>query len=145
MIKPKHKTLLDQQVTATISVSMPILTDLPDAGFPLNVGTLTLKLGKKNFVLDSIRTTYENKQKKGSTLTFDTLLEIDLDTIKRNDEYNYNLTEADLNNPKLKGEFFCTDEDFPDGFDFDKALIHCIVRVNEAQYRAQYVVKVTFE
>lgn len=139
------QTLLDlgKNVTAEISVTIPILKDLPDNGFALNIGALTLKLGKKNFILDSEQTNFKNRQKKGSVITFDTTLGVDLDTFEKDETYNYELTEADLKDKKLTAEFFCSDDDagIEDAFDFKNAKILCVVTVDGTEYK----VKTTFE
>ena len=133
----------DKRVSAIISVSIPILKTLPDKSFRLNIGALTLSLGKRNFVLDSVQSNLDNGQKKGRNFMFHTRLEVDKDTFEEGEEFNYDLTEADLKNKKLKAEFFCSDEEagIKNAFDFDKAKITCSVSVGGTYYN----VKTTFE
>lgn len=130
-------------MTAVISAEILILKNLPDDGFALDLGALTLSLGKRNFILDSMTTEFQNRKKKGKKITFETDLDIDKDTFEEGEEYNYELTEEDLTNPKLKATFFCSDQDagIDDAFDFDNAKIECTVKVGDKEYK----VKVTFE
>lgn len=126
----------DKKVTAEISVSIPILKNLPDDGFSLNIGALTLKFGEKNFILDSANTDFENQQDEGSKFIFSSSLEVDTDTFEEGDEYNYDLTEQDLIEPDLKAEFFCSDSDvgIDDAFDFEAAIIECVLTVDDQIY-----------
>jgi len=136
-------TLLKNRVFATISVEIPILKNLPDNGFALNLGALVLTLGKRNFTLDAQQTNFKNGQKKGKKITFETSLGIDLDTFPVDGDNNYELTEADLKDKALTGEFYCSDDDagVENAFDFDKAKIECKVNVDGKEYP----VKVSFE
>lgn len=134
----------DKKVSAVITVNIPIRKDLTGKGFPLNLGALTLSLGKRNFVLDSMQTNLvSGRYKKGKNLLFHTRLEVDKDTFEEGEEFNYELTERDLKNKKLKSEFFCSDEDaeIKDAFDFNKATITCSVSVNGKYYN----IKTKFE
>lgn len=135
--------LLDKNVSAVISVEIPILKNLPDSGFALNIGALTLSLGGRNFIIDSEQTSFKNGQKKGKKIVFETSLGVDTETFEVGEEYNYELTEADLKDKKLKGEFFCSDEDagIEEAFGLDKAKIQCVVSVDGKEYK----VKVAFE
>ncbi len=130
--------------TKNVTASIPILKKLPDNGFSLNVGALTLTLGERNFILDSMETNFKNGQKKGSKFTFTTELAVDLETFEEDEEYNYNLTEKDLKSKELKAEFFCDDSDVgvDKGFDFEKAKISCAVTVDGKVYKIN---NVTFE
>lgn len=135
----------NKNVTAEISVEIPILKDLVYEGFVPNLGALTLTLGKRNFILDSTNTDYNNEQEEGGTLTFTTRLEVDLDTFEQDETYNYELTEKDLSSPKLKAELFCGLEDAgEDGesLDMDNATIECTVTVDGKDY---VISNVTFE
>ena len=134
----------NKNVTAEVNVSIPLLKTLKDSQFLLNVGALTLSLGKRNFILDSIETDYENEKKKGGVIKFSCAIAVDLDTFEVDKTYNYKLIEADLVNKKLKAEFFCGDEDagVEGAFDFDNATIECVVTVNHIPYKIK---KVTFE
>lgn len=135
----------NKNVIAEISVEIPILKDLVYEGFVPNLGALTLTLGKKNFVLDSNGTNYNNEQKKGGTLSFTTKLEVDKEIFEEDEEYNYNLSEKELTNKKLKAEFFCgledADED-AESLDLDNSTIKCVVYVDNKAYKLK---KVTFE
>lgn len=136
-------TLLKNKVSAEISIEIPLLKNLPDKGFPLNLGALVLTLGKKNFTLDSEQTNFKNGQKKGSKLIFTTSLGIDLSTFPVDGDNNYELTEADLTDKKLFGEFHCSDDDagIDNAFDFDRAKIQCQINVDGKEYP----IKVSFE
>ena len=83
----------NKNVTAVISVEIPILKDLVYEGFVPNLGALTLTLGKRNFVLDSANTDYDNEQEEGGTLSFTTRLEVDTCIFEEGDFVNYKLTE----------------------------------------------------
>jgi hypothetical protein len=122
--------------TAEISVSIPILKTLPDNGFSLNTGALTLSLGGRNFILDADNTDFTNPRKKGKNFEFSARLFVDLDTFEEGKEYNYKLTEEDLKSDKLKAEFYCSDcdVDIEDAFDFEAAEIGCTVYVGEKEY-----------
>jgi len=123
---------LNNKTYGVISVSIPILKKLPDDGFSLDIGSLTLSLGGRNFILDSTNSDFNNGQKKGSDFEFSSTLLIDKDTFEEGEEYNYELTEEDLNSEDLKAEFFCSDQDagIDDAFDFDNAEIDCEIFVN---------------
>ena len=135
----KNKT-----VTAEISVSIPILKDLVYPGFVPNLGALTLTLGKRNFVLDTCKTDFDNEQEKGGTLSFTSDLEVDTCIFEEGEFVNYELQEEDLTNPELKAEFFCgledADED-AESLDMDNATIECTVTVDGKEYP----IEVTFE
>jgi hypothetical protein len=125
-----------QTTTAEISVSIPILKTLPDNGFSLNTGALTLSLGGRNFILDADNTDFTNPKKKGKNFEFSAKLFVDLDTFEEGKEYNYKLTEEDLKSDKLRAEFYCSDcdVDIEDAFDFEAAEIGCTVYVGEKEY-----------
>ena len=130
------KTLLDQKVTAVVSAEILIRKNLPDAGFPLNLGALTISLGKKNFIVDSEKTNFSNKQKKGKKLYFETSLGVDLDTFEPSADYNYELSEMDLKDKKLKAVLYCSDCDceLEDAFDLENADVKCILTVDGKKY-----------
>lgn len=136
----KNKT-----VTAEISVSIPILKDLVYEGFAPNLGSLTLTLGERNFIIDSVDTDYENEQEKGGVLKFSTRLAVDFEIFPEDEDYNYNLTQKDLKSKNLKAEFFCgledADED-AESLDMDNATIECTVMVGKNVY---IINNVTFE
>ena len=135
----------NKKVIAKISVSIPILKDLVYEGFVPNLGSLTLTLGKRNFVLDSANTDYTNEQEKGGTLSFTTRLEVDTCIFEEGEFVNYNLTEKDLTSKKLKAELFCGLEDAgedEESLDMDNATIQCIVNVDGKEYEVK---NVTFE
>lgn len=134
-----------KKVTAEISVTIPILKDLEYDGFVPNLGALTLTRGKRNFILDSTSTNYNNEVEAGGTVSFTSKLEVDLDTFEEDEEYNYQLTEKDLASKKLKAEFFCGLEDAGDdeeSFDMENAVIELTVSVGGKNY---IIKNVTFE
>lgn len=75
-----------------------ITKEIEDDFLPLDLGAviITSKDGKRNFVVDIVRTDYDNPQEKGEVLTFESKTEIDQDTFEVGDEYNYELTVEDL-------------------------------------------------
>lgn len=114
-------------------------------GFVLNLGALTLTHGKRNFILDAVNTNFNNEAKVGGTLSFTTRLAVDLDAFEEDEDYNYNLTEKDLSDKKLKAEFFCGLEDASedaDSFDMENAVIELTVKVGRKEY---VIPNVTFE
>ena len=134
--------LIGHNVTARISVSLPILKTLKDDGFPLDLGALTLKLGEKDFIIDSENTDFNNGVKVGKSLRFTTKLSIDTEVFPMGEDFNYNLTVDDLKNKKLKGSFFCSDQDMHEDdscFDFDKAEISCTLFVGDEQFNIENV------
>jgi hypothetical protein len=136
----KNKT-----VTAEISVEIPIIKDLVYEGFVPNLGALTLTLGERNFVLDSMNTDFDNEQEAGGTLSFTTRLEVDTCIFEEGEFVNYNLTEKDLEDENLKAEFFCGLEDAgedEESLDMDNATIECTVTVDGKDY---VISNVTFE
>ena len=136
-------TLLKNKVSAKIYAEILILKNLPDKGFPLNLGALTLRLGGRNFILDAEQTNFKNGQRKGSKITFDTSLGLALDTFPIEGDDNYELTEADLKDKKLKGEFFCMDDDagIEEAFDFANAKLQCSVFVDGKEYKVNVVLE----
>ena len=135
----------NKKVTAEISVSIPILKDLVYEGFVPNLGALTITCGKRNFIVDTIDTDYNNEQEKGGTLSFTSRLKVDLDTFEEDETYNYNLTEKDLKNKELKVELFCGLDDAgedAESLDLDNAIIKCTVYVDDKVYKIKTV---TFE
>lgn len=136
-------TLLKNKVSAEISVEIKLLKDLPDENFPLNLGTLILTLGKKNFILDSQQTNFKNNQKKGSKLTFTTSFGLDLTTFEVGPDNNYELEESDLKDKALKCEVYCSDDDagIEKVFDFDNAKIQGKIVVDGKEHK----IKVAFE
>jgi len=130
---------LNKNTTAEISVSIPILKTLPDNGFSLNTGALTISLGGRNFILDADNTNFTNPRKKGGNFEFSSKLFVDLDTFEEGEEYNYKLTEEDLKSDKLKAEFYCSDcdVDIEDAFDFEVAEIDCSIFVNGKEYKIE--------
>ncbi len=127
----------NKNVTAEISVEIPILKDLVYEGFVPNVGAITLTLGKRNFILDPTSTNFNNEQEEGGTLSFTCKCEVDLDTFEEGEDYNYKLTEKDLTSKKLKAEFFCGLEDAEEdeeSLDMDSATIELTVTVDGKDY-----------
>lgn len=124
--------LSDKVVTAAISVSLPIKKNLGDSGLVLNIGALTMKVGDRNFILDSTETNYSNGVKKGKEFTLNTELVLDLDTFPKDEDYNYELEVKDLTSKELEAEFYCSDCDagIDDAFDYDNAKVDCAVYVN---------------
>lgn len=143
----RQESLLKRKVHGTIDVIVPILKDLNenDEGFSLNIGAVTLSRKDRNFIIDSARTNYKNRMKAGSTLTFDTYLEVDTETFSpedNNGDYNYKLTEEDLLSGEVTATFFMSDEDVSTGedcFDFDKTVMELLVYVDGRKYRINRV------
>lgn len=127
---------LNSKTHAEIHVSIPILKNLSDKGFPLNVGALTLSLDNRNFILDAAETNFTNPGKKGKKLTFSSDLFVDKEVFEEGDEYNYKLTLEDLTNKDLKAEFYCSDSDvgIDNAFDFEGVEIECVVYVKDKPY-----------
>jgi len=145
--KFKNDNLLNRNVSGRIEVILPIKKDLveEDAGFPLSIGSVQLSRGKRNFAIDSESTNYNNEMKAGSNITFDTKLFVDLDTFPQDEEYNYKITESDLESKQVTATFFVDDADVASGegcFDFDNIIIELVVYVDGKEYRIH---KVTLE
>lgn len=126
----------NKKVTAEISVEIPILKNLPYDGMVLNLGALTLTCGKRNFVLDTQSSNYDNEVEAGGKFSFTSQCEVDDSIFEEGEFVNYELTEEDLTSPELQAEFFCGDEDagIDDAFDFENATIECTVTVNGKEY-----------
>ena len=130
------KKLIDlkQQTFARIDISIPILKDLSFKGFPLDVGALYLELDGRNFVLDSEYISYTNENKE---IRFNANLIINFNTFENGNETNYNLTIADLKNETLIATIYLSDSDtgIDDAFDFDNAIIECVVVADKKEYQ----------
>lgn len=148
--KYKNESLLNRRVSGHIEVTLPILKDLceDDEGFPLNTGAVILSRKNRNFVIDAENTNYNNGMKAGKNITFDSKLFVDLDTFSPDDEfgdYNYKLTEEDLESKQTTATFYLSDCDTASGedcFDFDNIIIELVVYVDGKEYRIN---KVTLE
>lgn len=134
----------NKNVTAEISVTIPILKTLPNDGMLLNLGALTLTCGKRNFVLDTQSSDFDNEVDEGCEFKFTSYCEVDDSIFEEGEFVNYELREEDLTNPKLQAEFFCGDEDagIDDAFDFNNATIECTVSVDGKNY---IISNITFE
>lgn len=144
--KYKRENLLTRKVSGRIEVILPILKDLceEDNGFPLNIGAVTLSRKNRNFIIDTQNTNYNNGMKAGENIIFDSHLFVNLETFSPNDEYNYKLTEEDLESKQTTATFYLSDYVASgDGcFDFDNIIIELIVYVDDKEYRIH---KVTLE
>lgn len=133
------------KLTAYVEVKLPIKKDLTDDNLPLSIGALTLKSKdeKREYILDSSDTNYENKQFKGKEIAFVTNCNIDLYTFPLEKD-NYNITEDDLKD--CTGEFYCSDVDCEDGddcFNYDNAQAFAVV--TDIDTGKEYKIPVTLE
>ncbi len=130
-----------ENISGIIEINLKLLKDLLVNDFPLNVGSLQLTLGDKNYILDSYATDYKNPVKKGRVLNFCSELCIDKETFPKSKEYNYLLEESDLLNPDLKALFYCSDCDagINDAFDYDNAEINLEISVGDKTYKIKNI------
>jgi len=122
--------------SAEVIVELPILKKLQYDGFPLSLGGLTLDCEGRNFIIDSVNTNYNFSNEVGDILTFDSKMEVDLETFPKDEDHNYELMVEDLENKKIKGVFFCSDQDigYDEGeqgqdvkyFDYDNAIAYVV-------------------
>lgn len=121
---PTRKMIDKRDWYARVNITIPILKRIKEAGFVLDMGALTILSDKRNLILDTTTTEFKNRQKKGSTFTIESRLEIDFDTFPIDEENNYCVRVADILSKNFTGSLFLSDQDMDedDGeFDFDNA------------------------
>lgn len=133
------------KLKAYVEVKLPINKNLTDDNLPLSIGALTLKSKdkKREYVLDSVSTSYINPQSEGEVMNLITQCEIDLDTFPLQKD-NYNLTEDDLKD--CEGVFYCSDVDCEDGddcFHYDNAQAFAVI--TDIDTDKEYKIPVTLE
>jgi hypothetical protein len=134
------------KLKALVKVSLPIKKDLVnESGLPLSIGALTIKSQdeKREYILDSAGTSYNNPQTEGDVFTLETKCKIDLETFPLEKD-NYNLIEEDLKD--CVGIFYCSDVDCEDGedcFDYDNATAVAII--TDIDTGNEYQIPVTLE
>lgn len=101
---------------ARVSGEIKIIETLESDYFPLDLGavTITSKDGKRNFVIDVVRTDFTNPQSEGEVLSFESKMEIDQDTFEVGEEFNYELTVEDLKTATAT-LYYAFDEDCEEG------------------------------
>ncbi len=128
----------NKSVTARLDIEFPILIKGEDNFFPVDLGSLWLKLGDRNFVVDSDSTDFDFGEEDEDLFYFMTVCYKDLDTFSENKECNYNLTEEDLLNPDLEATFYC--HEINEGtLDYNNVKIECIVSVDGTLYTIKNV------
>lgn len=123
---PNLKMINKRDWYARIDVSVPILKKLPNDGFVLNLGSLTILSDKRNLILDTTSTDFKNRQNAGETFTLHSRLEIDFDTFPIDEENNYCVKVADILSKNFTGSLFLSDQDLEVDdddkyFDFENA------------------------
>ena len=97
-------------------------------GFPFDLGAviLTSNDGKRNFIIDTVSTTYQLNEK---SITFESKLDIDTNTFSEDeDEYNYKLLIEDL--VDCEATFYCgIDEEVDEKatYDLDTAVFEIVI------------------
>lgn len=101
---------------ARVSGEIKITETLEIDYFPLDLGavTITSKDGKRNFIIDVVRTDYNNPQEKGEMLSFESKMEIDQEVFEVGEEYNYELTVEDLKEATAT-LYYALDEELEEG------------------------------
>lgn len=101
---------------ARVSGEIKIIETLESDYFPLDLGAvvITSKDGKRNFVIDIVRTDFTNPQDEGEILSFESKMEIDQETFEVGEEYNYELTVEDLKTATAT-LYYAFDEDCEEG------------------------------
>lgn len=140
----KNDSLFNRKVSGYIEVTIPILKDLveDDGGFPLSIGVVCLNLGEKNFLIDPDGIHYKNDMKAGSNITFNSRLFVDLETFPKDEEFNYELTESDLESGQVTATIYISDHDVASGeecFDFDNIIYDLVVYVDGKEYSVNKV------
>jgi hypothetical protein len=84
---------------ARVSGEIKITETLESDHFPLDLGAviITSKDGKRNFIIDVVRTDFTNPQDKGEMLSFESKMDIDQEVFEAGEEYNYELTVEERN------------------------------------------------
>ena len=123
----KKKTLLDYdgwyaRVSATVKHKNHLVY------FPFDLGAVTLTSfdEKRNFIIDTVSTSYQLNEKD---ITFESKLDIDFDTFSEDeDEYNYKLLLEDL--VDCEATFYCgIDEDVDElaSYEMDTAVFEVVI------------------
>lgn len=134
------------KLKAVVKVNLPIKKDLINSGgFPLSVGALTIrsKDEKREYVIDSSDTDYDNPRSEGDVLTLKSKCNVDLDTFPLEKD-NYNIIKEDLQD--CTGVFYCSDVDCEDGedcFDYDDAIAEATI--TDIDTGKEYKIPVTLE